>query len=66
MAGKIVVLEPELKNRCKQGDFEAIKESFKILLSNQQIKYNQTKADHRYDQGYLHALERLDGLINKA
>ena len=62
---RLKVIEPDTRNRCQTGQFDAIKKAVDILHYNGLITLRLTKEDHRYTQGYLQALDDVLGLITK-
>lgn len=62
---KITTIDRDLKLRCQKDQVFAIRELLDTQLENAIINLRVTKADHRYCQGYLQALDDFHGLITK-
>ena len=59
------VIAQDLKNRCKGGDFDSIKEVMNTLFENKLIALRKNEEDVRFNQGYLSALEELGSILSK-
>lgn len=63
---RIKHLDPDLVNRCQNGDHDAIKEAVGSLNTKGLSDLLVTPTDHRWWQGYLHALATVGSLVNKS
>ena len=62
---KVRVIPSGLKNRCRTGDFDAIKETIGILFANKEISLRKDKESFLENLGYLSALEELELILVK-
>ena len=61
----IKMVEPHLVERCQREDAVNIRELLVIRYENALTNLVKGREDHRYNQGYLQALEDIYGNITK-